>query len=99
MQSKIVDNQGLEIPLSGFYLTLLPYYRNKADNTKGWVATFKQSSQTKITSSQMRNQQRSESFNPESFSPKQSSRVDHTERTLNVKCPRTRVFPTSSVAS
>lgn len=38
MQSKIVDNQGLEIPLSGFYLTLLPYYRNKADNTKGWVA-------------------------------------------------------------
>lgn len=55
MQSKIVDNQGLEIPLSGSYLTLLPYYRNKADNTKGWVATFKQSSQTKITSSQMRN--------------------------------------------
>lgn len=86
MQSKIMDNQGLEIPLSGFYLTLLSYYRNKAHNTKGWVATFKQSSQTKITSSQMLNQQCSESFNLKSFSPNRSSRVDHTERNLNCKC-------------
>lgn len=81
MQSKIMDNQGLEIPLSGFYLLLLSYYRNKADNTKGLGSNFKQDSKTKITSSQMRNQQCSESFNLESFSPNQPSLEDQTLNT------------------